>query len=132
MQQNSARPMPFSGDCRYRDDPTIMAWDLINEPRCYKCGNSIQVFSSYAAMATCLACPGKVNWGRAGQGRAGQGRAGQGRAGRGRAGRGGAERAGRGRAGGPGQCGRAGAGQGRAGQGKGRAGGAGVVLCLMQ
>ncbi|DBA95832.1 TPA: hypothetical protein ACH3X1_001379 [Trebouxia sp. C0004] len=27
---------------RYGDDPTIMAWDLINEPRCYKCGNRVQ------------------------------------------------------------------------------------------
>ena len=29
--------------CRYGDDPTIMAWGLINEPRCYKCGDRIQV-----------------------------------------------------------------------------------------
>jgi len=28
---------------RYGDDPTIMAWDLINEPRCYKCGDRVQV-----------------------------------------------------------------------------------------
>ncbi|DBA99225.1 hypothetical protein WJX82_007713 [Trebouxia sp. C0006] len=27
---------------RYGDDPTIMAWDLINEPRCYKCDNRVQ------------------------------------------------------------------------------------------
>lgn len=26
----------------YRDDPTIFAWDLINEPRCYQCGNAIR------------------------------------------------------------------------------------------
>ena len=25
----------------YKDDPTIFAWDLINEPRCYKCGGAV-------------------------------------------------------------------------------------------
>ncbi len=33
--------------CRYADDPTVMSWNLINEPRCYQCGDAIQVrFSS--------------------------------------------------------------------------------------
>jgi mannan endo-1,4-beta-mannosidase len=26
----------------YRDDPTIFAWDLINEPRCYRCGAALE------------------------------------------------------------------------------------------
>ena len=73
-----------------------MAWDLINEPRCYKCGNSVQVQSASDGLTTYLGCLGpEVNGcgvfmgqGRAGQGRAGQGRAGQGRAGQGRAGQG--------------------------------------------
>ena len=25
----------------YADDPTIFAWDLINEPRCFQCGTTI-------------------------------------------------------------------------------------------
>lgn len=37
------RTLRVVGGCRYKDDPTIMAWDLINEPRCYKCGTKIQV-----------------------------------------------------------------------------------------
>ena len=32
--------------CRYADDPTIMSWNLINEPRCYQCGDAIQVCCS--------------------------------------------------------------------------------------
>lgn len=26
---------------RYLEDPTIFAWDIINEPRCYQCGNRL-------------------------------------------------------------------------------------------
>ncbi|KAK9806092.1 hypothetical protein WJX72_001044 [[Myrmecia] bisecta] len=29
---------------RYRDDPTIMAWNLVNEPRCYRCPDALQAF----------------------------------------------------------------------------------------
>lgn len=29
------------GTIRYRDDPTIMAWNLMNEPRCYQCTNEV-------------------------------------------------------------------------------------------
>eukprot|EP00884_Botryococcus_braunii_P009399 jgi/Botrbrau1/18460/Bobra.0072s0043.1 len=29
---------------RYRDDPTIMAWNLVNEPRCLQCSNQIQIW----------------------------------------------------------------------------------------
>lgn len=32
--------------CRYADDPTVMSWNLINEPRCYQCGDVIQVRSA--------------------------------------------------------------------------------------
>lgn len=32
---------------RYGDDPTIMAWVLINEPRCYQCGSRIQVLGRF-------------------------------------------------------------------------------------
>ena len=39
--------------CRYGDDPTIMAWDLINEPRCYQCGTRLQVS---CAPLICNAC----------------------------------------------------------------------------
>ena len=39
--------------CRYGDDPTIMAWDLINEPRCYKCSNSIQVLAYLTLLLGC-------------------------------------------------------------------------------
>ena len=54
-----------------------MAWDLINEPRCYKCGNSVQVQSASDGLTTYLGCLGpEVNGCGAGQGRAGQGRAG--------------------------------------------------------
>ena len=28
---------------RYSEDPTIMAWNLINEPRCYQCPGPLQV-----------------------------------------------------------------------------------------
>ena len=39
--------------CRYGDDPTIMAWDLINEPRCYKCSNRIQVLAYLTLLLGC-------------------------------------------------------------------------------
>lgn len=38
---------------RYGDDPTIMAWDLINEPRCYKCGNRVQVLACLILLLGC-------------------------------------------------------------------------------
>ena len=28
---------------KYAEDPTIFAWNLINEPRCYACGTRLQV-----------------------------------------------------------------------------------------
>ena len=38
--------------CRYKDDPTIFAWNLINEPRCSKCVPAFTVHNSKAG--TCI------------------------------------------------------------------------------
>jgi len=34
---------------RYKDDPVIFAWELINEPRCYQCGGILQEWISEMA-----------------------------------------------------------------------------------
>eukprot|EP00891_Asterochloris_glomerata_P001627 jgi/Astpho2/1627/e_gw1.00030.19.1_t len=34
---------------RYADDPTVMSWNLINEPRCYQCGDVIQNWADMMA-----------------------------------------------------------------------------------
>ena len=52
VEAASSEPVPSTAMrpdpcwCRYADDPTIMSWNLINEPRCYQCGDAIQVCCS--------------------------------------------------------------------------------------
>lgn len=33
----------------YKDDPTIFGWDLINEPRCFQCGDGLREWVSEMA-----------------------------------------------------------------------------------
>jgi len=40
----------------YREDPTIMAWELINEPRCRNCAAKLQ---GWIVVGRCRLTPGR-------------------------------------------------------------------------
>lgn len=45
LSDNDRRVNTINGRL-YSEDPTILAWNLINEPRCFRCGNGLLVASS--------------------------------------------------------------------------------------
>ena len=44
----------------YKDDPTIFAWNLINEPRCYRCGGAIRDWVAAVAPAVKKMAPNQL------------------------------------------------------------------------
>jgi hypothetical protein len=45
---------------RYADDPTIFAWNLINEPRCYRCGGAVADWVGAVAPAVKKMAPNQL------------------------------------------------------------------------